>query len=375
MQLQLQTFTNMLATATAAVQGSARQLVDLSVGSTLRAMLESSAAVGLWMQWLILQVLRTTRAATSEAGDLDTWVGDFGLSRLVAVPSYGSVTFSRFVPTASALIAAGTEVRTGDAAQTFAVVADTAHPAWSAAQSGFLLGAGQGDMTVPVTATVPGSAGNVQAGAISLIASALPGVDTVGNSAPLVGGLDAEGDAALRARFLNFMDSRSRATPVAVSYAITSVQQGLQYTLAENEAPDGSGRMGCFTLTIDDGSGAPPDSLLATVTAAVESVRPIGSSFSVRRPVMAAAQISLTIAVGDRMQLDAARQAVLAAVTGYVNALPIGAPLAWSRLTQIAYDAHPAVTNVRDVLVNGGTQDFVPGAAAVVKAAAVVVGC
>jgi uncharacterized phage protein gp47/JayE len=373
MQLQLQTFTNMVATATAAVQGSARQLVDLSVGSTLRAMLESSAAVGLWMQWLILQVLRTTRAATSEAGDLDTWVEDFGLARLGAVSSHGSVTFSRFVPAATALVATGTEVRTGDAAQTFAVLSDVAHPAWSAAQNGYLLGAGQRDMTVPVAATVPGSAGNVQSGAISLIASALPGVDTVGNSTPLVGGLDAESDVALRARFLNFMDSRSRATPRAVGYAVTAVQQGLQFALAENEGPDGSRRMGCFTLTIDDGSGAPPDSLLATVTAAVEAVRPIGSSFSVRRPVVAGAQISLTIAVGDRTQLGDARRAVVERITGYVNTLPIGAPLAWSRLTQIAYDAHAAITNVREVLVNGGTQDFLPGAAAVVKAASIVV--
>ena len=66
MQLQLQTFTSLVSSAAAAVQGAASQLVDLTVGSVLRAVLEANASLALWLQWLILQVLRTTRAATSQ---------------------------------------------------------------------------------------------------------------------------------------------------------------------------------------------------------------------------------------------------------------------------------------------------------------------
>ena len=67
----------------AAVQAAATQLLDLTVGSTLRAVLEANASVCLWMQWLILQVLRTTRAATSTGADLDSWMADLSLTPLL----------------------------------------------------------------------------------------------------------------------------------------------------------------------------------------------------------------------------------------------------------------------------------------------------
>ena len=76
----------------AAVEASATQLLDLTVGSTLRAVLEANASIGLWMQWLILQVLRTTRAATSNGADLDSWMADLTLTRLPAVAATGTVT-------------------------------------------------------------------------------------------------------------------------------------------------------------------------------------------------------------------------------------------------------------------------------------------
>ena len=65
----------------AATQSASRQPLDLSTGSTLRAILEANASIGLWLQWLILRVLQTTRAASSTDNDLDSWVADFGLSR------------------------------------------------------------------------------------------------------------------------------------------------------------------------------------------------------------------------------------------------------------------------------------------------------
>ena len=374
MQLQLQTFTSLVSTAAAAVQGSARQLIDLSVGSTLRAVLEASASVGLWMQWLTLQVMRVTRAASSEGADLDSWVADFGLQRLPAVVAQGSATLSRFAPVAPALVPVGTALRTGDGGQSFAVVADSSSPAWSAVQNGYVLAAGQADVTVPIAALTAGVSGNVQAGTISLIGAALSGVDTVTNAGPLLGGMDAESDPALRARFRNFIDSRSRATPVAVAYAIGSVQQGLQFALAENQLPDATPRQGCFTVTVDDGSGAASDALLATVTAAIEAVRPVGSLFSVQRASVSLAQIALAIDVNDPAMGVTARAAVTAALIAYVNGLPIGVALAWSRLAQISYDAHSSVTNVRAVQLNGGQNDLYPGIAGVVKAGNLTVG-
>jgi uncharacterized phage protein gp47/JayE len=373
MQLQLRTFSSLVSSAAAAVQGAASQLVDLTVGSTLRAVLEANASIALWMQWLILEVLQMTRAATSNGPDLDSWVTDFTLTRLPPVSASGIVTFSRFAPVSSALIPTGTTVRTADGSQSFNVIADTTNAAYSAAQGGYLLAPGYASLDVPVTAVTPGTAGNVQAGTVSLIVTALPGIDTVNNAAALQGGLDAETDPALRARFQNFLSSRSRATTAAVAYAIASLRQGVAYTIQENVAPDGSTRVGCFIVTIDDGTGFPPSSLIAAVSSAVEAVRPIGSTYTVRAVTVTVATISMTIAVVPGAVHSTVAALVAGAVAYYVDQLPIGTPLAWSRLTQVAYEASPQVTNVTNVLLNGGMADLVPPASDVVKAAPVAV--
>ena len=373
MQLQLQTFTTLVSNAAAAVQGAATQLLDLTVGSTLRAVLEANASLALWLQWLILQVLQMTRAATSIGPDLDTWMADFSVTRLPAIGAFGIVTFSRFAPASSALIPLGTDVRTGDGTQSFTVFADPGNAAYSGAQNGYLIATGIATLDVPVVAVTAGSAGNVQIGSVSLIVAALPGVDTVVNAAPFVGGLDAESDAALRSRFQNFLASLSRATTTAVGYAISSIQQGMQFTIQENVVPGGGARMGSFLVTVDDGSGDPPPSLLTTVANAVEAVRPVGSSYAVQAVTVTTATISMTVTVTPGAVHATVAVLVAGAVAAYVDALPIGVPLPWSRLAQVAYQASPQVANVTVVLLNGGTADLAPPASGVVKATSVTV--
>src|SRR5271165_5580926 len=99
MQLQLQSFNTLVQNMAATVQAAATGLIDLTVGSTLRATLEASASIALWMHWLILLLLQTTRAATSTNSDLDTWMADFSLLRLAASFAVGTVTFARFTAT------------------------------------------------------------------------------------------------------------------------------------------------------------------------------------------------------------------------------------------------------------------------------------
>lgn len=373
MQLSLQNFTSLVQTGAAAVQSSSRQLLDLTVGSVLRAVLEANASVGLWMQWLMLQVLQTTRAATSSGGDLDSWMADFSLSRLPASQASGVVTFSRFTPLATALVPIGALVRTADGTQTFGVTANTALTSFSAAQNGYILAAGAASLDIPVQAVTAGSAGNVQAGSITQLATAIPGVDAVSNAAPFQNGLDAETDDAFRARFANYLDSRSLATPLAVGYAINSIQQGLQYTIQENQDTTGAWSPGRFVVTVDDGSGSPSSSLLSTVTEAVEAARPIGSIFSVQPPAVLQAAISLDITVAPPAQQSTVAAVVGAAIASYIDALPIGAPLALTRIAQVAYGAHGSVSNVSQILLNGTTADVVPPPSGVVKAGLVAV--
>lgn len=373
MQLSLQNFTSLVQNMAASAQSAATQLLDLTVGSTLRAVLEANASIALWMQWLILQVLQTTRAATSTGADLDSWMADMSLVRLPAVAASGLVTFSRFTATAVTLVSVGALVRTADGTQTFAVIASPAVAAFNAAQNGYVLAAGVASLDLPVQALAPGSAGNVQAGSVSLLASAVPGIDAATNANAFQNGLDAEQDGAFRARFHNFIDSRSRATPLAIGYAIGNIQQGLEYTIQENVDTAGNPRLGSFVVTVDDGSGSPSGSLLATVTAAVDAVRPIGSIFAVQPPSVIQANVELTVAVVPTTAHAQAAGAVGSAIAAYIDALPIGAPLPISRVVQLAYDAYPAVSNVSQIQINSATADITPSTSGVVKVGTITV--
>ena len=113
-------------------------------------------------------------------------------------------------------------------------------------------------ISVPVQANVPGVAGNVGAGTISLLASGISGVDTVTNPVAFATGIDAETDDAARARFGQFIASLAKATAQAVGAAVAGVQSGLLYQVVRN-----SPRGGTITVYVDDGSGAPSAALLA----------------------------------------------------------------------------------------------------------------
>ena len=187
----------------------------------------------------------------------------------------------------SAFIPVGALVRSADGAQTLAVLADTARSYWSAESNGYVVPAGIAALDVPVMAVAAGSGGNVQADTITLLVSALPGIDSVSNASAWQNGIDAESDDAFRGRFRNFIASRSRATPLAIGYAISSIQQGLNYAIQENTDPAGQARAGSFVVTVDDGSGSPSTALLSTIQLAIDAVRPVGSVFTVRPPTVA----------------------------------------------------------------------------------------
>jgi uncharacterized phage protein gp47/JayE len=357
MNLQFQNFLSLVEEMAAAVQGACAQLLDFSVGSVVRAIMEANASVALWLQWLIAQVLSMTRASTSVGLDLDSFIADYGVTRLQAVAATGYVQFYRQAAGYATQIPVGTIVRTGDGLSLFAVMADATNPAYAASSSAYLLLATAVSVSVPVQAQVAGSAGNVLAGAIQLLSSAIAGVDGVTNPATLSGGLDAESDAALRIRFQAFLDSRSNATPLAIGYAVVSVQQGLRWSLTENAAVGGGSAAGNFVLTVDDGTGLPPTVLLSEVATAVDLVRPVGTSFNIVPPATIAVDVALTINVAA-VALAAATLAVTQAIQGYIAGLGFGGVLPVSRVAQLAYDAASSISNVTGITINGVAADL-----------------
>ncbi len=373
MQLSLQNFSTLVEGMAASVQGVAQTLLDLTVGSVLRTILEANASVALWLQWLMVQILATTRLATSSGADCDSFGGDFGFFRLPAVASTGQITFSRFTPTIRAFIPVGTVVSIASNTQSFQVITDPTNTAYNATEGGYVLAAGIASLNVSVTANTTGTAGNVQPGAITMLSSAVPGIDTVSNGAALSGGIDAESDNAFRARFGNYLASLSRATNTAIGSAIAGIRQGLSYTINENINQLGQAQMGFFVVTVDDGSGIPPASLLGTVQSIVNAVRPIGTSFAVQGPVLTPANVAVSITTASGVSHQVAVAAVATAIESYIASLSVGATLSYTRLAQLAYDASAAVTNLSGLLLNEGTTDLIPPLFGVIRAGIVTV--
>ncbi len=372
MILSLNSFATLVQSQAAAVQASARSILDFTVGSVVRAIIEANASVALWMQWLILQVLSMTRAGTSVAADLDTWMADFSLARLAATQATGTVTLSRFTATSAVQVAPGSQVKTADGSQIFTVVADAAQGLWNAGLGVYVIPAATASGAVTVQAVSAGIQGNVAASTITLIASAIP-VDTVTNGAAFTNGVDAETDAAFRTRFAQYIQTRSRATTAAVGAAINGVQQNLTYAIQENVSTIGAYQPGNFVVIVDDGSGSPPAPLLTSVSTAIAAVRPVGSTWAVFGPTAVPVTIILTIDVSAGTVKANLLAPVATAITTWVNALPIGGSLPWSRIAAIAYGVDPGIIDVRLVTINGATTDVSPGVSGAIVVSSVTV--
>lgn len=372
MQLPVQSFASLVEQMAAGLQGRAAALIDLTVGSVLRSILESCASVILWLQWLVVQVLATTRAATSNGADLDSWMADFSFSRLPGSAATGLVTFSRYTAGLTASVPVGTTVMTADGTQSFAVTADSTNPAWNGS-TGYIIAAQAMSITVPTVCISTGSSGNVQAGTVSVLTSPIPGVDTVSNTGSFVGCAAAESDVAFRARFQLYINSLSQATVLAIQNAVSGVQQGLRFAVIENQNAALAPAMGAFVVTVDDGTGSPSNALLASVSQAVDAVRPIGSVFSVQPPAIVPATVSMVLVTSNPLTHAAVAATARQAISAWIASLPMGGTLAVSKLDALAHAADASVLSVTSTLINNSANDLSAPANGVIMAASVTV--
>lgn len=356
--LNIKDFTTLVRDQVAAIQGRAAGLVDFTIGSLLRAITESNASVLQWLQQLIVTLLATTRAATSAGADLDSWMADFGFYRLSASFATGSVTYSRFTATNSALIPIGALVGSTDGSQQYAVTIDTTNALYNATLGGYLIPGGTASATVTVMASTAGAAGNALIGTVTVIVGSISGIDTVTNAAVFTNGVDPELDSAFRARFVLWVQSLSKATKAAIGYALASMQSGVSYTLAENQDYSGNVLYGYFYAVVDDGSGAPSGAFLATAGAAIESVRGFTTRYGVFAPVLVTANVGMTITTNSTVTHSVVVAKVTTAIQVYIARLTLGQILPYTQLAAIAYGVSPAITNVSGVLLNGGTADL-----------------
>jgi len=357
MNLPIRSFTTIVRDMSAAITTSASSLIDMSVGSVLRAIIEANAAIVLWVQWLTILTLQVTRAATSTGPDLDSWMADFSLSRLPASPGSGVITVSRYSTTAAAYLPAGSIVKTQDGSVSFSVTIDLTNSCWVSTLNAYSLAIGVTAIDVPITAAVSGLSGNVLANVITLLASPVGGIDLINNENATSGASAAETDQAFRIRFTAWFAARSRATIDAIGYAVSQVQAGLNYVIRENVDAQGNLRPGNVLIVVSDGSGALSNDLFNSLSIAVGAVRPVGTSFSIQPPQITQVQVGLAIDCPE-LSVSTVHSVLNSAIENYVNTLDIGGTLSLTRISQLVYLTEPSIINVSNVTLNGGQVDL-----------------
>lgn len=296
------------------------------LGPVTTAIVYATALVALFMQRTMQQILRAARLTTAETVDVDSFVNDFGMSRSPGVAATGEVTFSRIVTAVSTIkVPIGTFVQTNTPVPIrYKVTADSSAFDYDPQLDAYIIRPGLTSCNAKVIAADVGVSGNVNAGQIVRIASAVPGIDNVINDQAFVNGTDVESDDLLRIRFALFIQSLSRATKVAVASAVVNVRSNAIYTITENSDLNGATELGQFVIAIDDGSGSPPDVLIDSVATAVDVVRPVAVRSIVTPPtkiIRICAHIIL--AYDDKLVLDitAFNAVLLSRLIEYFNGL------------------------------------------------------
>lgn len=300
----------------------------LQSGDSLYSLMNSVASQLVFLQAQVQLVNAVARAQTSSGADLDSFYAQFGFTRLPGQQAIGPVTLGSASPaTTQVPYPVGAIVQTIGGAIQYALVADTNQPTFNVAQNAYILQPGQQTLTATAQALLVGAAYNVGVGQLAQVASNVPGLDTVTNSAPIANGADAESDTAFNERFPLFLNSLSKATYGAIVSAILGVRQGIEYSLQENVDTNGVARPGKFVATIDDGTGSPPSSLTSAVFNAVDAVR----GFTIQPAVVAVTDVEATIVIVVRLAAGAVagtvEAAVAAAIVGAVNSNDLGATL------------------------------------------------
>lgn len=317
-------------------------LTDFNVGSQIRTDAEALGAV-VETQSVIGQ------AEAFQAMVYAAWAA-FNIYPMAAFAATATVTFTTGTganpppATLAVVIPAGTIVQTVGGIQ-------------FATNTNATLAQGAISVDATVSAVVAGSVGNVAAGAINQIASALPYPLQVTNSEPAAGGTDAESPAQTMARFTALVGSIGLATPVAIAngcigVSVSGTAEMVKYaTVYEpwiDQAAQGvADPTPGFQVYVDNGSGAASTNLLAAVEAALDGdqatgkdgFRPAGVPYSVSavQPLNCDVVVSgAAIATGLDASLNAA---ATVAVDTYFAGLGFGEPAESTQLTAAVANA------------------------------------
>ena len=224
-------------------------------------------------------VLDQSFPQTAQGAYLDQHAALRGLSRAVATRAAGVLRFGVSAAASGDLpIDAGTVCMTADGVR-FATTEDA------------VLAEGELYVDVPALAVEPGRAGNVAAGAVTIMAAMPVGIRACTNPEAFSGGDDLESDDALRRRLL---DTYLRL-PNGANAAYYE-QVALSYTgVAAAKAVGRPRGVGSVDLYVATDAGIPEAELLTAIESYLEEKREISVDLRVLAPTPAAVDISVAL--------------------------------------------------------------------------------
>lgn len=243
MAFQIKDFVSITASIINHMRGTTSKITDFQPGSVARTLVEGPAVE---IEELYLQMFLGLREAIPVATFLS-----FGFDKLPAATAVGYVSIATLTPLdTDVIIPEGTEFTAADGRSYLS----TEEVTWQA---------GSGIIVIPVAHSTPGLAGNIAAGAIT----DSPFFDTgftISNQA-ITNGRDVESDTEREARFAEFVQSLSRGTDEACTYAakqsrVLDIAGNISEYVTRIGMEDGGGRVRFYLYS---NMGAPSSALLA----------------------------------------------------------------------------------------------------------------
>lgn len=251
-------------------------------------------------------------------------------------PDKGTIFYATYAYYEKIVVPKGTTVatysRNPENVRSFGVIRDT--PLARAAD-------GKWEVNVPVTATVPGKAGNVYAGSVNTMPGQVPGINYVVNKGDIMGGTEVETDEALRARAKRALERAGKATLRALQLAV----QGVEGVSGEVIVIDRPGDVPGVIQVIATGGDE------QAIARAIEETRSAGIKVEFKRPTSVPLDIRVSVYPAPGVGREDVRQKVDAGVREYLSRLEIGDDVIVSRIIEAAVGV-PGVRDARDVTIN-----------------------
>ena len=370
MAFEIKNIEQLLDDAQIAVIASGSPLTDFSQGSISYTLLRAFMGVLAKGYVNLDEAFLSSFIATAEDLALDAHVNSYGVFRRQGTLSSGNLIATPKVPSTpiSQLVSADvTSFVTIDGSQRYTANTD--------------LTLGGPFTLVDVSATQIGGAFDLpprtplfcEDGFISDNWSFVVGTDGYdGAGIPigfLRGGSDRELDDELRLRFADFINSLSRSTYRAVRSSILAVPDVTSVVLLEYTPA-----VGWFTAFIDDGTDAPPQTLIDAVKTALDDSKACGIAYEVFAMPKVFVDITVQVKIDPNFSSAAIQQAVTDSIQTLLNGYTFGQSLYLSKIVDACHGTSSgAIPGVLKATVFQPTTDQIIGPEEIIRAGLITV--